>query len=318
MAATTTIEPGTSRAEPAGDPRYKEGIAFVDGGFCPVREARLPLLDWGFLRSDACQDTISVWKGSFFRLEPHLERFERSYTRLRMVCPYGRDQLGEIATELVRRAGFRDAYVQLIMTRGLPPIGSRDPRRCENRFQAFCIPYVWIATPEVQERGLRLHISPRWRVPAEVVDPTIKHYHWLDFEQGLFEAYDAGAETVVLSDPDGNVTEGPGFNVFAVRGGRVTTPERGVLDGMTRTVVIELCAEDGIPLALGTIAPEELRAADEVFISTTAGGVIPITVVDGRTIGDGKPGPITLRLKSLYWAKREAGWHATPIDYGRG
>ena len=116
---------------------------------------------------------------------------------------------------------------------------------------------------------------------------------------------------------DGKVAEGPGFNVFAVKGGRVTTPAEYVLDGMTRTVVIELCEEDGIPLTLGPIAPEELRGADEVFISTTAGGVIPVTVVDGEPIGDGKPGPVTRRLKSLYWSKRESGWHATPIDYGR-
>ena len=312
MTETMTEEEAATAASPA----YRDGIAFVDGDYCPVREARSPLLDWGFLRSDACQDTISVWRGSFFRLEQHLERFERSYTRLRMVCPYTRDELREIATELVRRAGFRDAYVQLIMTRGLPPIGSRDPRRCTNRFQAFCVPYVWIATPEVQERGLRLHISPRWRVPPEVVDPTIKHYHWLDFEQGLFEAYDAGAETVVLLGPDGNVTEGPGFNVFAVKDGRVATPERGVLDGMTRTVVIELCAEEGIPLTRGAVAPEELRGADEVFISTTAGGVIPVTVTDGGAIGDGRPGPVTSRLRALYWSKREAGWHATPVEYG--
>jgi branched-chain amino acid aminotransferase len=318
MADTTTIEPATgSRPAPAGDPAYRDGVAFVDGAFVPVLEATVPMLDWGFLRSDACQDTISVWKGSFFRLEQHLERFERSYTRLRMTCPYSRDQLREIATELVRRAGFRDAYVQLIMTRGRPPVGSRDPRQCRNRFQAFCIPYVWIATPEVQERGLRLHISPRLRVPPRVVDPTIKHYHWLDFEQGLFEAFDTGAETVVLLGEDGNVAEGPGFNVFAVKGGRVTTPAEYVLDGMTRTVVIELCEEDGIPLTLGTIAADELRGADEVFISTTAGGVIPVTVVDGKPIGDGKPGPVTRRLKSLYWSKREAGWHATPIDYDR-
>ena len=316
MADATTIEPGAKPA-PTGDPAYRDGIAFVDGEFVPVLEAKVPMLDWGFLRSDACQDTISVWKGSFFRLEQHLERFERSYTRLRMTCPYTRDQLREIATELVQRAGFRDAYVQLIMTRGRPPVGNRDPRRCRNRFQAFCIPYVWIATPEVQERGLRMHVSPRLRVPPRVVDPTIKHYHWLDFEQGLFEAFDAGAETVVLLGEDGNVAEGPGFNVFAVKGGTVTTPAEYVLDGMTRTAVIELCGEDRIPLTLGTVSPEELRGADEVFISTTAGGVIPVTVVDGKPIGDGKPGPVTRRLKSLYWSKRESGWHATPIDYGR-
>lgn len=294
---------------------YANGIAFMNGDYVPIEEARIPLLDWGFLRSDANQDTISVWKGVFFRLDDHLARFTRNITKLRMTGEFDEAARRDIVVECVRRTGFRDAYVQMIMTRGRPPIGVRDPRRCRNQFYVFSIPYMWVATPEQQKVGLHLHVSDIQRVPATSVDPTIKHYHWLDFEMGLFEAYDAGTDTVVLTDGDGNIAEGPGFNIFAVRGGRLVTPDTGVLDGMTRRTVFELCAETNLTHGERPLSKDELVSADEVFLSTTAGGLIPITTIDGAKVGDGAPGPVTRRLSQLYWQKREAGWHGTPVTY---
>jgi len=303
----------TGRAKTSEPSVETQGVAFVDGGYCPLEEARLSIFDWGFLRSDACQDTISVWHGLAFRLDDHLERFERSCRRLRLQCPYDRAQLRRIVLESARRAALRDAYVQIIMTRGQPPLGSRDIRLCRNRFMAFCIPYVWIAPPEAQERGLHLIVSRIRRIPRASVDPQVKHYHWLDFEMGLFEAYDRGGETVALTDEAGNVTEGPGFNVFAVRGHRLLTPAEGCLDGMTRRTVLELAADLGIPAAAVPLPAETLPEADEVFLSSTAGGIMPVTRIDGCTIGDGRPGPLTLRLRETYWSRREAGWHGTPL-----
>jgi branched-chain amino acid aminotransferase len=196
----------------AWDASFERGSAYVDGRIVPVEEASVPLLDWGFLRSDACQETISVWNGQFFRLDDHLQRFERSTTRLRMTnAPISREEIRLIVHRLVAACGYDMAYVQIIMTRGRPPIGSRDLRLCANRFQAFCIPYVWIASQEAQQTGIRLHVSARVRVPPTSVDPMVKHYHWLDFQMGLLDAYDNGMDTVVLVDGDGNVTEGPGF-----------------------------------------------------------------------------------------------------------
>jgi branched-chain amino acid aminotransferase len=312
---TDGVSPSTGTRPPPADNPFAAGVAYVDGRYVPVLEARIPLLDWGFIRSDACQDTVSVWKGQFFRLEQHLARFERSFTRLRMTSPVTRDEIREVLFGLVRRSGLKNAYVQMIMTRGRPPIGSRDPRQCENRFQAYCIPYVWIASPEVQARGLHLHLSSRVRVPPQSVDPEVKHYHWLDFDMGLFDAYDRGAETVCLVDLDGNVAEGPGFNVFVVEDGVVTTPARNVLDGMTRSAVEALCRAADVPFRLAPVRPEALRGADEVFLSTTSGGLLPVSRVDGAPVGEGRPGPITLRLRDLYWSKREAGWEATPAEY---
>ncbi len=295
---------------------FEGGSACVDGRIVPVEEARIPLLDWGFLRSDACQETVSVWNGQFFRLDDHLDRFERSIARLRMTSsPVSRAEIRRIAHRLVAVTGFDKAYVQIIMTRGRPPIGSRDLRLCANRFLAFCIPYVWIAPPEAQQRGIRLHVSERVRVPPSSVDPMVKHYHWLDFQMGLFDAYDAGMDTVVLVDGSGNVTEGPGFNVFAVTGGALATPQSGVLDGMTRRSVIEIAGEHGIGLVARPVPAGELRSADELFLTSTAGGIIPVTAVDGRTVGDGLPGPVTSAIHASYWNKRSQGWHGEAVDY---
>jgi branched-chain amino acid aminotransferase len=294
---------------------YGRGAAFVEGRFVPVAEARVPILDWGFLRSDATYDVAHVWRGSFFRLEDHLSRFERGMAKLRMSLPYERDDIRDILVECVRLSGLREAYAEIICTRGVPPPGSRDPRECENRFYAFVVPFVWIADPEKQERGLHATISRVRRIAPESVDPTVKNYHWLDLQRGLFDAYDRGGETAILVDADDNVVEGPGFNVFAVRDGAISTPDRGVLEGVTRRTVIELAASHRIPLEERAVPAVELRRAAEVFVSSTAGGIIPVTTLDGEPVGSGKPGTLTRRLREAYWKLHEDPRLSLPVAY---
>jgi branched-chain amino acid aminotransferase len=298
-----------------GENPYAAGAAFIEGRYVPIAEARIPVLDWGFTRSDVTYDVVHVWKGAFFRLEDHLARFERSAAAMRLTLPHSRDATREVLAECVRLTGLRDAYVEMGCTRGIPAPGSRDPRTCTPRFFAFATPFIWVATEEQRERGLHLIISQVRRIPPESVDPTAKNFHWGDLMRGLFEAYDRGGETVVLGDGAGNVTEGPGFNIFAVKDGRLTTPARGVLEGITRLSAIELCAEEGLPLEQGPLPTQAVREADEVFLTSTAGGILPVTRVDGANLGDGRPGPITRRLHGLYWSRQEAGWHATPVRY---
>ena len=294
---------------------YAEGAAFVDGRFVPVAEARVPILDWGFLRSDATYDVAHVWRGSFFRLEDHLDRFERGMARLRMSLPHGRAEIREVLMQCVRLGGLRQAYAEIICTRGVPPPGSRDPRECENNFFAFAVPFVWIADPQKQERGLRAVIGGVQRIGPGSVDPTVKNYHWLDLEVGLYEAYDRGGGTVILVDREENVVEGPGFNVFCAKDGRIATPSRGVLEGITRRTVIELAAEFGIPLEQRAVPAGEVRGAEEVFVTSTAGGIMPVTEVDGERVGDGAPGPITLRLREAYWELHGVPRYTTPVRY---
>lgn len=294
---------------------YAAGAAFIDGEYVPIGEARIPILDRGFTRSDATYDVTHVWKGWIFRLDDYLDRFERNMAALRMRLPYSRADLRGILIECVRLSGLRDAYVQMTCTRGVPPAGTRDPRDCVNRLYAFAIPFVWIAREEQQEVGLDLHISAIRRIPPESLDPRTKNFHWLDMTMGLLEAYDAGCDIDVLSDDRGNVTEGPGFNIFAVRQGRLVTPAEGVFDGMTRRTVLELCRETNLLAEERTLPADELRAADEVFITSTAGGIMPITRIGGVPVGDGQPGPVTLRLKRIFWDRKSGGWLGEKIQY---
>ncbi|MDQ4128894.1 MAG: aminotransferase class IV [Actinomycetota bacterium] len=307
------VQRGAETVEDSG--AYAHGAAFVEGRFVPVAEARIPILDWGFLRSDATYDVVHVWRGSFFRLEDHLDRFERGMAKLRMSPPYGRTEIRDALLECVRLSGLREAYAEVICTRGVPPPGSRDPRDCENSFFAFVVPFVWIADPEKQERGLHATISHVRRITPESVDPTVKNYHWLDLQRGLFNAYDRGGETAILVDTEDNVVEGPGFNVFAVFEGEISTPDRGIHEGVTRRTVLELASEHGIPLEARSVPAEELRRSDEVFISSTAGGIIPITTLDGAAVGDGEPGTLTRRLRRAYWDLHEDPRFSTPVRY---
>lgn len=304
-----------ARRDSSRSQAFAQGAAFVDGSYVPVGEARLPLLDWGFTRSDVTYDVVHVWKGSFFRLEDHLDRFSRSCERLRLETGYGRDAMRDILMQCVRLSGLRDAYVEMICTRGVPEPGSRDPRRCTNSFFAFAIPFVWIVSPERQKDGAHLLIADVPRISPASVDPTVKNFHWGDLTRGLFQALDYGADSAVLVDGDGFISEGPGFNVFRVHDGGVTSPGDTVLEGITRKSVREVCEELGIPFALARVTPDALREADEIFISSTAGGVMPITRIDNRILGNGRPGPLTTRIRETYWRKHEQGWHATPVDY---
>ncbi|MEO8543278.1 MAG: aminotransferase class IV [Burkholderiaceae bacterium] len=299
----------------AGSAQYQDGVAYVGRKYVPIEQAAIPITDWGFLRSDATYDVVTVWDGAFFRIDAHLERFMHSCQRWRLNPGLSPAQITRILARCVRLSGLRASYVEMICTRGQPPWGSRDPRQAVNQFYAFAVPYVWLANEEQRANGLRVMISDVQRISPRSVDPKAKNYHWNDLTMGLLGALDAGADTVLLVDGAGNVVEGPGFNVFCVKDGALATPDQGMLEGISRRTVIEIAAARGLPLQARPIPPDELRGADEVFLSTSGGGVLPVTRVDQQTIGDGMPGPITRQMVKTYWA-----WHADPayclpIDY---
>ena len=300
-----------------------QGCAYIDGEYVAPEDAKISIFDWGFLHSDATYDVAHVWQGRFFRLDDHLDRFEASLAALRLDPGLGREQMRAVMHECVRRAGLADAYVELLCTRGRPAPGSRDPRTCTNRFMAFAIPFVWIADPDKQKRGVDLVVGTPQRIPPASVDPRIKNYHWMDFVMGLFEAYDRGGETVVLTDGHGHVTEGPGFNVFAVFAGssagasaRLVTPVAGVLEGVTRRTVIELARAAGLGVEQRLLALDELRRADEIFLSSTGGGVIRIATLDGVAVGGRAPGdfgPVSALLQQRYWALHDDPRYVEPV-----
>ena len=170
-------------------------------------------------------------------------------------------------------------------------------------FIAFAVPFGWILKPEDLEVGLDVAITSIKRIPPNSVDPTIKNYHWLDLVSGMFEAYDRGHQVGVLVDEKNNILEGPGFNIFCLNKGRLYTPNEGVLRGVTRGVVIDLAKELDIPVNLGSISFENLNSSEEVFATSTAGGIMPITKINGKKVGLGNFGEITRKFHKIYWDK---------------
>ena len=279
----------------------------MNGEFIQLSEAKIPILDWGFLRSDATYDVVHVWKGRFFRLDEHIDRFFESTKKLRMPCAISRSELKKIVAGCVEHSGLEDAYVEMIQTRGMSPNFHRDPRKASPRFIAFAVPFGWILKPEKFEKGLDVIVSNRRRISPDSIDSKIKNYHWLDLVSGMYEAYDSGSDTVILTDANNNISEGPGFNIFTVDQMGLNTPDRGVLEGITRKTVIDLAKEINLSVNLKSISFEMLENSDEVFATSTAGGIMPITKINNKMVDQGTPGKITRKLYQSYWDK-----HAQP------
>ena len=282
---------------------FPKGAAWMEGKFVKLSEARIPILDWGFLRSDATYDVVHVWKGRFFQLDKHIDRFFNSTKKLRMPCKIKRDELKKILAGCVKNAGWNDAYVEMIQTRGMSPNFVRDPRKATPRVMAFAVPFGWILKPEDFEKGLDVLLTNIKRIPPSSIDPTIKNYHWLDLVTGMLDAYERGHNTAILVDENNNISEGPGFNIFSVDKSGINTPDYGVLEGITRQTVINLAKELELKVNINPISIEMLRSSDELFATSTAGGVMPITKVSGKLIGLGKVGSITRKIHKIYWEK---------------
>jgi branched-chain amino acid aminotransferase len=294
---------------------FPKGAAWMNGEFIQLSEARIPVLDWGFLRSDATYDVVHVWKGRFFRLDKHIDRFFESTEKLRMPCALSRAELKKILAGCVDRSGLDNAYVEMIQTRGMSPNFERDPRKSEPRFIAFAVPFGWILRPEEFEKGLDVLVSNRRRISPDSIDSRIKNYHWLDLVSGMYEAYDYGHDTVILTDQENNISEGPGFNIFCVDEAGLNSPKKGVLKGITRQTVLDLAKELNLPFQLSSISLGKLKSANEVFATSTAGGIMPITKINGQLIGQGAPGEITRKLHKAYWDKHsDPSWSVSKED----
>ena len=306
---------GTAGGWFAPMPPWPSGAAWIGGQFCPIEDAKISVLDLGVTRSDAAYDVVHVWRRRFYRLDDHLDRFTASMARLRLRPGCDRAEIEAALHGCVRLAGLREAYVSMTCTRGRVAPGSRDLRTARATFYCYAVPFVWICTPQQQAGGVSMRISDMTRIPPQSVDPTVKNYHWLDMDVAQLEAYDHDAQLVVLRDSSGAITEGPGYNVFAHTGGRWLTPVSGTLQGITRRSVIEIADEAGQPVEQGRLAADDLRRATEVLVTSTAGGIMPVTKVDGKPVGDGLPGPLTAKLQDQYWRRHEDPQFSTPVRY---
>lgn len=309
---------GPAAALAQHEPALVDGAAFIDGHIVPIGQARIPILEVGFAHADVTYDVVAVWHGRFFRLDDHLDRFERGCRRLNLTPPQDRGEITAILHALVASTGLRDSYVNLMCTRGVAERGNRDPRQFKNRFYAYAIPYVWLLPREDAENGMDAAIARAVRrIPPTSVDPTVKNFHWGDLTRGLYEAYDRGARYPILLDADDNVTEGPGYNVFALIEGCLVTPDSGVLEGITRRTVMELADQIDQRTEIRPLSANSLRRCTEMFATSTAGGVMPITTLDGEPVGDGQVGAVTRNLRELYWSAHEDPRFTTQVDYAQ-
>lgn len=311
-----TTDTANQQTEP-GQPDLTSGAAWMRGRIMPIGEASIPLNDWGLIHSDITYDVVPVWDGGFFRLDLYVQRFFRSMKSLRLDPGMSASDVQTVLHKLVAATGLKRAYVAMVTSRGVNTVpGSRDPRDCANHFFAWCVPYIHVIRPDIAETGASVHVARTvTRIPSSSVDARVKNYHWGDFTKGLFEAKDAGAETVLLLDQDGNVTEGPGFNVFSIKDNCLVTPDAGVLEGISRRTVLEIGAELGLVTETRTLPLEELLQSDEVLISTSGGGVSPITKIDDRLFSNGSPGELTTAIKERYFAWANSPEYRTEIDY---
>lgn len=295
-----------------------KGLAYVDGEYCAPDQAKISVFDPGFTHSDAVYDVTSTWKGYFFRLDDHIDRFLRSCVGVNIVCPYGPGKIKEILATCVLEGGVEaGSYVAVVATRGryAPEAeSSRDIFRTSPTLIAYAVPYLSIATEEQQANGMNLIVSRTPRIPDKCVDMRFKNYHWGDLTRGKFEARDAGADGAIHPSIDGYLTEGAGFNFFFARSGRLFTPGRNILHGITRQTVLDLARELGIPAEIGDYRLEEVREADEAFITSTAGGIMPVRCFDGKALRSADAGSLCFRFRDEYWRRRESGWLGTRVS----
>jgi branched-chain amino acid aminotransferase len=300
------------------DRNYELGSGFAQGKYSPIMETSVPILDTGFIHADAAYDVVSASKGYIFRLDDHLKRFRESCEKFLLQNPYSDEETAEILINLVKLAGVKDAYIWWCVTRGVMlDVDRRVYDSFDNQFYAFVEPYVWIANDEQRSKGFNLLVSNDFiRIPSKAVDPTAKNFHWMDMKLSIFEAVGKGYEWSVLTDAEGNLTEAPGCNVFFIKDDVLYTPDSGCLEGITRKTVLELAADVGLKTDVTRVSADQLRDADEAFLTSTAGGVMPVSLVDGNALGGrNSPGPMTTQLHNIYWQKRWDGWLGTPVEF---
>jgi branched-chain amino acid aminotransferase len=286
---------------------------WVNGRFEPGDRASVSVFDHAFLYGDGVFDTSFARHGWVFRLDDHLARLDRSLRAVALDPGIAMPALRDAILETVSRNGHRDAYIKVVCSRGVSAEPLMDPRGCTPTTVIFARPYLSLAGAGVKERGLVTKLTALRRVGHEAIDPRIKSLNYLNLVLARIEAFAAGCDEALLVDDAGDVCEAPGYNVFAVIDGTVVTPDRSILEGITRATVFELCADLGIPVRVGPLAPYDLFTADEAFLTSTAGGLVPIVRVDGRPVGSGRPGPVLARIDARYEELLAGGWHGTPV-----
>ncbi|HXU04558.1 MAG TPA: aminotransferase class IV [Polyangia bacterium] len=274
---------------------------YIDGAVRLPEEAKVSVLDRGFLYGDSVYETIGTMYGRLFAASDHLDRLERSARRIGLRVP-PRAEIEAAIAQTIAAAENPETRVRVMLTRGVGKL-DLDPASCDDcRLVVIAFP-LGAPTPEMFAKGVSVAIVSVTRNSPRAIDPAVKSGNYLNNVLALGEARrTSGAYEAILCADDGSVAEGASSNVFAVVRGEVWTPqpEVGILDGITRAKVMDLGRGAGVRIVERRIQPDELRAADEAFLTSATRGVLPVTVIDGQRVGTGVPGPITRQLMALY------------------
>jgi branched-chain amino acid aminotransferase len=270
---------------------------YLDGKYVPSEEAKVSVFDHGLLYGDGVFEGIRVYNGRIFRLDEHLNRLFNSAKAIMLSIPLTRKQLVEACCGTCRENNLKDGYIRLVVTRGVGYLGL-NPFRCKNPTVFIIADKIELYPEEVYRKGLKLITASTQRTNPAAMSPSVKSLNYLNNIMAKIEAVNAGTLEAIMLNAQGHVAECTGDNIFIVRGGKLETPpvSAGALIGITRQVVIDLAAKRKIAVSEPNLTRYDLSTADEVFLTGTAAEIVPVSSIDGRIIGSGRPGALTLKL----------------------
>lgn len=270
---------------------------YLNGKLVEKEDARVSVFDHGYLYGDGVFEGIRAYNGLIFRLEQHLDRFYRSAHTIMLKIPLSKEEIKQAMIATLRANQLKDAYIRLIVSRGEGDLGL-DPRKCKNPNLVIITDEIVLYPVELYQKGLELITVPTRRNIPEAINPQIKSLNYLNNIMAKIEALNSGYQEAIMLNQEGYVVECTGENIFIYKGGKLLTPPiyLGALEGITRDAVIELASKRNIEVVEGIITRYDLYNAEECFLSGTAAEIVPVVKIDGRKVGTGRPGEITLGL----------------------
>nr|WP_285865959.1 branched-chain-amino-acid transaminase [Lederbergia lenta] len=269
-------------------------MIFLNGQFVKKEDAVVSVYDHGFLYGDGVFEGIRSYSGNVFRLEEHLTRLYDSAKSIMLTIPYTKEEMTNIVVETLRQNKLKDGYIRLVVSRGVGDLGL-SPYTCARAQVIVIAEPLSIFPKELYETGLEIVTVATRRNRSDVLSPMVKSLNYLNNILVKIEANLAGVQEALMLNDQGYVAEGSADNIFIVKDNKLLTPPGyvGALVGVTRNAIIKIAREKGYEVSEDVFTRHDVYTADEVFLTGTAAEVIAVNKVDGRVIGDGKPGPIT-------------------------
>src|SRR5436190_1149012 len=309
--AEAVIEPAVE-SRPRRTTGVKEAKIYIDGKFYSEANAKISVFDHGLLYGDGIFEGIRFYNGRVFRLKEHLDRLWDSARSICLDIPMSHGEMTEALLETIRKNDLRDGYIRLLVTRGVGNLGL-NPAQCKRPSVIIIATTIALYSAEMYQNGLTVVTVATRRTGPGALNPAVKSLNYLNNVMARVEANLSGADEGLMLNDRGCIAECTADNIFVIKRGEIFTPPiaAGALRGITRSVVFEIAAELGIKISETDISRHDVFIADECLLSGTAAEVIPVIKADGRVIGTGKPGPISLRMIARFREiTREGG---TPI-----